>query len=439
MKSKVLYVSHSGAIAGAETCLLTLLDYLDRDRFEPVVTVPWNGLLREKIEGRGVKLHLANAEWWIRPESAFGRGRMNIAGCVDEIRRVIEIERPAIVHTNSSVVLSGALAAREAGIPHIWHVHEMLVGHPGLASLFPLPLIYWMMNALSDRIVTVSDAARRPLASGVDLERLVTIHNGVAMTRPSSERIPLHRELSLPPDAIVIATIGRLGPEKGYDNLLRAASRAKERGARVCFVIVGGGLPVETASLTRKIESLSLKGSVHYLGERDDVSSVLESIDLLVVPSLTESFCLAAVEAMAMRRPVVATDCGGPSEIVVDGETGLIVPVNDSERLCDAIIELASNKRRRKEMGEKGFNRYVEKFRAEIYALEFEALYDEVLHSMTRRSDADREIAFFLTSVYQNLNDCRGGGAASPEGPSPLRRLLSPRRWARRIGNLLRS
>ena len=202
------------------------------------------------------------------------------------------------------------------------------------------------------------------------------------------------------------------------------------------FCVVLGGFFQE--SLKGKIESLGLKGSVQYLGQRVDISSVLASIDLLVVPSLTESFSLTAVEAMAMRRPVVATDCGGPSEIVVDGETGLIVPVEDSERLCDAIIQLASDERRRREMGEKGFSRYVEKFRAEIYASKFGALYDEVLHSMTHRRDAEREIAFSLASVYQKLHDCGQREAGNSESPSILRRLLSPRRWSRRIRKLLR-
>jgi glycosyltransferase involved in cell wall biosynthesis len=408
VRSKILYVSHSGVIAGAEVCLLTLLGRLDRQRFEPVVIVPWSGPLRAEIEKLGVTTHVVGVEWWIRGQADGGSFPMKIFDAVEAIGKVLEREQPQIVHTNSSVVMAGALAASVAGIPHVWHVHEILSEHPRLSSIFPLPLIYAMMSTLSDRIIAVSEAVKRPLTTVIDPSRIATIHNGVDATRLAvGESGSLRGELSLPDDAIVAATIGWLVAEKGHDNLLRAAAFARERGARIHYLIVGDGTLEAEAELRRAIVRLGLEDAIHFLGPRNDIGRILQGIDFLIVPSRAESFSLVAVEAMAVGRPVITTDCGGPSEIVVDGETGFIVPVDDSERLGGRILDLSSDVSLRAEMGTNGFARFAERFRAEVFTSRIEALYEDTLQRSTvsSRPAADREITLSLAAVYQDLFD----------------------------------
>jgi glycosyltransferase involved in cell wall biosynthesis len=439
-KTKILYVSHSARLAGAEISLLTLLRHLDPALFEPVLILPSEGPLLEEVERLRLKTYISPLERWIRsswrrPDRAGG-----LAERIRRVARIIEEERPRIVQTNTSVIWEGALAARTKGVPHIWHLHEILEGHPRLKPLLPLPLVYGIMDDLSRRIVVVSRAVGARLSEHIAPDKIVTIPNGVDVGQagPAEDRSVL-RELGLAAGVPVAATVGSLAREKGHSVLLDALSLVRKKGGRLNVLIVGAGSRREVRNLNRRIRDLGLDRSVFYLGFRGDVPRILAGCDFLIVPSLTEAFSLVILEAMAAGRPVVATDCGGPSELIRDGRTGFLVPVNDPEPLGDAILKLAADRTRRIEMGETAWRELDPRFTARGFASSFQELYRDVARANASRGpldEDDRLVADHMKVYQDHLDDPRWMEGLRPSGSSRLSRLARiGRTLARRLAS----
>ena len=393
-KTKILYVSHSSRIGGAEVCLLTLIKYLDKNFFEPVVVFPTPGPLRKQIEQLGVRTYITPLEWWVRAEREFAYKGNPLSRRVQALARIIEREKPHIVHTNTSVIWEGALAAQLRGVPHLWHIHEILEVHPVLRTLFPLPTVHQIMDELSQRVVAVSEAALNGLVQDITASKLTVISNGIdtakfKTTGNENHGSSLREELNLPADAILAITVGSLVAEKGHDNLLMAASLVGKRHVPVHFILVGGGTPPAVWALKKKIKELRLEHSVHYLGFRRDVPRLVKSCDFLVLPSHTDAFPLAVLEAMAAGKPVIATASGGAAEMIANGESGFLVPVANPHRLCDKILEIAADVEMRKRMGTSAFQRFNENFTAEIFAARFGNLYQEMLDLQTVLSSGE--------------------------------------------------
>ena len=163
------------------------------------------------------------------------------------------------------------------------------------------------------------------------------VHEGIDLIRiDNAPFLDLHEEFSLPVDCPVIGNIAALVPHKGQDCLIDAASQVSKEVPEARFLIVGTGELHET--LRRKIHSLNLEQQVILTGFRNDVLSILRSLDLFVMSSLTEGLGTSVLDAMAARRAVVATRAGGIPESVVDEETGLLTPVGDANSMSHACL-----------------------------------------------------------------------------------------------------
>ena len=404
---KILFVSHSSLIGGGEKCLLTLVKHLDRNQFEPIVIFPSEGYISREMVKLGVKTYMSSLKWWIRESPDPGLEDSDILDRLQNIKQIIEIEKPDIIHSNTSVVWEGALAAKLQGIIHIWHIHEILENHPRIRPLFPLPLMYWGIDFLSDSVVAVSNAVKENLSGIIQPEKLVTVYNGIdskGFTQINGSSI--RKELALPCDTNLAVSIGTVIKEKGYDNLIDAAFFVKKKQGYVKFLIVGGGPTEAVLKLKKKIVNLNLKDSVYYLGYREDIPGILRDSDFLILPSITEAFPLVALEAMALGKPIVATNCGGIPELVSDEETGFLVPINAPESLSEKILYIIKDRIRMKEMGNRALTRYNEHFTAEAYTLHFENLYKELIRTHKQKSFSKDEkilLKIFLES-YRDLS-----------------------------------
>src|SRR6185369_10453023 len=201
-KTKILFFSHSSYLFGAENCLLSLVGSLDRTRFESVVVLPSEGPLRQKLDDLGVRSHVIPLEWWVKNEGKFLFPQNELLQRLDQLLRIVAEEKPDLIHSNTSVVWLGAVAARILGIRHIWHLHEMLVDHPSLEPSFPLPLLYQSIDFLSERIVAVSEELGRELAGYATPGKLRVIHNGIAAAPSDTERT-FRAELNAAKDRVV--------------------------------------------------------------------------------------------------------------------------------------------------------------------------------------------------------------------------------------------
>lgn len=217
--------------------------------------------------------------------------------------------------------------------------------------------------------VAVGDRASRDIETfvGLSSNSVRTIRNGV----PDVSLTRLETQTRDGP--AVMGTVGRLDRLKGFDLLVRALARLPD----VTAVVIGDGS--ERAALEALSRELGVDDRIEFLGWRQDPRAYLATLDIFVLPSRSEGFPLAIVEAMLAGLPVVATDVGSVAEAVAHEETGLLVPADDVEALTAAIRRLADEPALRARLGSEAHKRALDRFTASVMAREFEQLYEELL------------------------------------------------------------
>jgi len=236
-----------------------------------------------------------------------------------------------------------------------------------------------------DRVMAVSDQIARSIAANGAVDGKVSVlHNGIVLERYRRTGVRgglaelAGREVPSP----VIASIGRISPEKGHADLIDAFAILASRGCRISGVLVGDG-PARSA-LADRIRALRLERSVFMLGYLQEPQRVLEETDLMVLPSHTEGLPNAALEALAMEVPVLATRVGGTPEVIADGETGRLVPSGSPEALAAAILEFASDPHPWREMARRGRVLVETRFNFQHRTRQLEHIYSEVVARASR-------------------------------------------------------
>ena len=365
-KTKVIHVITRFDKGGsAENTFLTIRD-LDKRRYDVLLikgTSSWRD--SEDLEARAVEANItATREHHVRVTSVRHLIRDLrpvsdlIAFCA--LLRIIRRERPHIVHTHTSKAgILGRWAAWFCRIPVIVHTPH---GHVFWGYFGPLQTRLFILfekwtARITDAIVTLTPQEREDhLRFHVAPEgRFTVIHSGVDLESFLSDRLQGEEAktvLGIPPEMTVIGTVGRLTAVKGQEVLIRAASELIRRGERVFLVLLGGG------ELRRELEELSFRlgisEQVRFLGWRTDVARIMVACDIFCLPSRNEGMGKVLVEAMALGKPIVASDIGGIKNIVRPGENGLLVPVGDVEAWIEAIARLCRDPERRRRMGDAG-------------------------------------------------------------------------------------
>jgi glycosyltransferase involved in cell wall biosynthesis len=371
---------------GGERVLLRLLSALDRRRTEPIVVLAEDGPLREQIEALAIPTHLVSLRWWI-PATHWSRDEFlaQLEGLGERTATVaawLRKEAIDLVHTNTIVTAEGALASARAGIPHVWHSRGLFnAGFPP-AYYGDTRFIFSVVDQLADRILCVARTVKAQMEEVCRHELLEVIYDGFdaeTFLRNPVEPAPAFRaHLGIPDGVPLVATVGGIQKRKGLEDLVDAATLLRRSGTEAVFLLVGAESDAAfAAALRTKISAANLGAVFRFLGFRPNVRNVLAQVDLLVHPSFSEGFGFAVLEAMAAELPVVATRCGGPEEIVQDGETGLLVEVGRPDALAAAIGELLSSPERSRQMGRKG-RRRLDDFSLSTTAVQTENVYDAV-------------------------------------------------------------
>lgn len=318
--------------------------------------------------------------------------RMLEPHAVLRLRRHLAGARPDVVHTHLDLADAlGTPAARSLGLPAVLTIH-LLAGQPtgrpadaGFRGAARARLVAGVRRRAGARVIAVSDAARSAyLATGWDTpQRVVTVHNGIAGASREGAGARVRAELGLEPDALVVSMVTVLRPGKGHDVVAAAVSRLLPRFRNLRLVILGDGPARE--EIRRLVEPLGAAAVLP--GHHDDVMAVLAATDVLLHPTLMDAFPTALLEAAAARVPVIATAVGGVSEIVVDGETGLLIPCPPTVNMLGERLEaLLADEQLRRRLGARASECFAACFTAEHWASRLRHVYDEVLIDAGKRS-----------------------------------------------------
>jgi glycosyltransferase involved in cell wall biosynthesis len=229
-----------------------------------------------------------------------------------------------------------------------------------------------------DCFICASEAIRKMLvADGVPGVRAVTVHEGIDLGRvEAAPPANLHEELWLPHQAPIVGNVAALVPHKGQRHLVESAILVLPQVPDARFVIAGEG--ELRPALERQIREHHLEKHVHLAGFRPDVLSVHKAFDIFAMSSVTEGLGTSLVDAMACGKPIVATGTGGIPEVVVDGETGFLVPPRDHGAMAAALVRLLHDEGLRTQMGEAGRSRARKLFSAERMVHETLRVYERV-------------------------------------------------------------
>ncbi|UCF67345.1 MAG: GT4 family glycosyltransferase PelF [Acidobacteriota bacterium] len=292
-------------------------------------------------------------------------------GLVPRLAERFREEKIDVVHSHSlDTMFYGALAARWAGVPLVFHTQHntLLEQYTGSEKLK-----FRLAVRMIDKIIAVSAETDRTLAvAGVAPARRTVILNGVDVERYQQREDS--RDACLAARPLVLGTVSRLAAEKGIDRLLRALARLDGSKREPRLRVVGEG--PERVALEALAHELGLDDRVEFLGFRDDVIELLSQLDLFLLPSLTEGIPLALLEAMASGLPVVATKVGGVPEVIEAGLSGVLVPADDVEALAGAISELLEQAERRKALGRAAARRIEAHFSLAAMCTSYRRLYE---------------------------------------------------------------
>jgi len=331
MQERVLHVINNLNVSGASTLLLDLANAVQPQPGElAVCTLEPGNPMADALRAAGAEV--------IEPHD-----KLKFTAAVGRVRELITSTRPALVHTHLLPATQVGLAAAVLeSVPAVTTVHFTL---DCVRANFLLRRMNRFSYRFYQRIIAISEAVRDSILHNCNIraERVVVVHNGVDFDRTAIApglREATRRELGLG-DHVLIGSIGRLDPAKGYSLLIDAAARLAGTFGNIRLLLVGDG--PERALLERRAAKLGIADIVIFAGTQPDPAPYLAALDVFVLPSVSEGLGLSIIEAMAAGLPVIGSSAGGIPEVVSDGETGLVFRSGSASELASCIEWMIRN------------------------------------------------------------------------------------------------
>lgn len=377
----ILFIHQSAEMYGSDKTLLLLIRHINRERFCPVVILPNEGPLKKALE-------LENIEVYIAPVIKLHRKMFtpkNMVSLLKQIKQAFRIVNKInenynfeIVYSNTLAVLLGYLFAKKNRIKHVWHVHEIIESPKIVAKIFRFLLhtksnFFTIYNSNATAVFWKSSSQKN-----IDYK---VVTNGLEVSSSPllvNEIVSIRKEIFDVNNEIVIGLVGRINKWKGQFILLEAFSKLIKKYPDLRLIFVGSTTENQSyilKELTAKIDAFQIVNQVKIVPFQPDINKIWSAIDIAIVPSVEpEPFGLVAVEAMLAKKPVIASNHGGLTEIVIHEHTGFLVQPNNVTDLVNAIETLVNDEAKRLEMGEKGYVRAVEEFSIYKYVSNIEKI-----------------------------------------------------------------
>lgn len=381
---RVLVVHSSAEFYGSDKSLLDVVR-LRPSHMAMTVVLPESGPLVAALQACGAEVLVGDVcklQRAMLSPAGLWRSVRSVAGALQFLGALHRTRQFHLVYSNSVAILGGALFARWAGLPHVWHVREIVASSRTLTWVFRQ-----LVRRLCVRAICNSAETRAWIAGGGPQQapRYQVVWNGVDPSGVPVDRGVARRSLGAAPDELLFVLVGRINAWKGQGLLLEAfASLVRQRLPglpSLRLAIVGSAFAGQDhfeAQLREAVAASGCAAQVTLSPFRDDVEAVWAAADVVVVPSIDpEPFGRVAVEAMGFARPVIAAAHGGLVEIVQDGVTGLLVVLRDAAALTAAMAQLAADAPLREAMGRAGQQRQREVFSLRVYVTRVTAVLQE--------------------------------------------------------------
>ena len=362
---RIVEVLATGTNGGAQEHVYSLVSRLDRSRYEASVVSLSPGSAARRIARLGVPVTILDEH-----DDAVAVGALT--ALLAEIRPDVvhnHMYRAELVGTRAAIAL-GAIGHRRPYVVSTVHSSRVrsLEDREMLRALTPE----------MDRLIAVSRSIETKIAAeGRAGAPVSLIYNGVDLERYDHQEpcCTLREEYGMVPDAQVVGVVARLEPEKGHPTLLEAWPLVLRAVPHAYLLVVGEGSRRE--ALREQAAELDILERVIFTGRRDDIPAVTAALDVAVLPSYREAQGLTILEAMALSRPVIASNVGGIPEMIEDGVTGLLVPPHDAPALAEAIVRLLRDHPFADMLARAGHDMVHERFCIELMVHAVEAIYDE--------------------------------------------------------------
>jgi len=375
---KILFVIDGLEFGGGERGFVQLAAGL-RDRFDILVASSPGGQFEDKIRKLGIKFY---------PIQLIKRASFK---AILQIRDLILSQNIDLLHSQGARAdFFSRIAGRLAGLPCILCTVQMPIEGFDIGPL--RKVIYLFMDRVSERYVeqfiVVSNSLKRLMVKerGIPDQKVSRIYNGIELDEymPNgkeirSQKSEVRRKFEVAKDAPVIGAIGRMVWQKGFEYLIEAVPSIIQGFRKAKVLIVGEG--PQKKELEALGERLKVKEKLIFTGFRSDIRDILSAVDLLVIPSLLEGFPMVTLEAMAMAKPIVATNIDGITEQITNGENGILVPPRDPAALATAVIKLLGDKKSAQQMGIAARGKVEQEFSVERMVSETEKVYMALLQT----------------------------------------------------------
>ncbi|HEY4451161.1 MAG TPA: glycosyltransferase family 4 protein [Solirubrobacteraceae bacterium] len=392
---KVLYVNHTAAVSGGERSLLSLLSGLP-DSFDALVAAP-RGQLQATVRALGVPVAtITGTAGSLRLHPAHTpRALAEMALAALQVRRLARRSAAEILHANSIRAGLVLALARAPGVPTVVHVRDCLP--PGPLSSATLRLI----AASATTVVANSRYTASSVLSAAPAARIEVIYNPVDLRRWDPARLDRGAARARLGEAVagrlLLGVVAQLSPWKGQDTAIEALRLLREEGRDAHLLLIGSAKFVarstrfDNESYVARLRALAaaagLEDRISWLGEREDVPELVRALDVLLLPSWEEPFGRSLIESMALGVPVIATNVGGPPEILDDGVQGYLLAPGEPASWARAIAGLADDPQRAAEIGRAGRRRVEERFALERHVAAVLALYARIAGGAAQVAD----------------------------------------------------
>lgn len=368
-RATICQVLHSLQVGGAEMLAARLARQLGGSYRFLFVCLDHLGTLGEELRAEGFPIEVLNRRPGLDWRSTF------------RLARLLRREQVDLVHAHQYTPFFYALAARWLGrrIPVLFTEHgRHLPDYPRRKRI----LANRLLLSRRDRVAAVGESVRQAVITneGIAAERVGVIYNGIdleAFANGHRDREGARRAMGVDPNDLVVIQVARLDYLKDHLTAIRALERVAAQRPQVRLVLVGEG--PEREKIEAEVHQRQLASHVRFLGLRSDVARLVPAADVFLLTSISEGIPLTVIEAMAAGLPVVSTRVGGIGEIVVEGSTGLLACSGDDAALAEHLVQLADNRERRVQMGERGRQRAREVFSESQMHRSYLRLYEEQL------------------------------------------------------------